>query len=191
MSDAGGKPGLEVEIKLRLEDAEDGLRRLAEAGFVIARARTFESNTVYDTAAGELRRSDRLLRVRTSGDRVLLTYKGPSIAARHKTREEIETALPEAHTVPLILERLGYRPAFRYEKYRTGFGRAGEPGEAVLDETPIGAFLELEGPPDWIDRTTVLLGFSPADAITATYAALYFDYVRDHPSAPAQMVFPA
>lgn len=186
-----GESGVEVEVKLPLAGAEDGLRRLADAGFVPAHPRTFESNTVYDTPAGELRRSDRLLRVRVFGERVLLTYKGPSIAARHKTREEIETALPDARSLPMILERLGYRPAFRYEKYRTGFTRPDEPGEAVLDETPIGTFVELEGPAPWIDNTAIRLGFSPSDYITATYGALYLEYVRSHPAAPAHMVFTA
>lgn len=188
---ATGKSDLEVEVKLRLASPEDGLRRLALAGFVQSHPRTFESNTVYDTQAGELRSSDRLLRVRIFGERVTLTYKGPTIAGRHKTREEIETELPDSRSVPMVLERLGYVPAFRYEKYRTAFTRQGEPGEVVLDETPIGSFLEVEGPAEWIDRAAVRLGFSPEDYITATYGALYVEYVRSHPAAPAHMVFAA
>ena len=40
-----------------------------------------------------LRRSCRLLRLRTAARRVTLTYKGPPLPARHKVREELETAL--------------------------------------------------------------------------------------------------
>jgi adenylate cyclase class 2 len=48
---------------------------------------------------------------------------------------------------------LRYEPSFRYEKYRTEFAREGEAGVAVLGETPIGNFIELEGPGRWIDTT--------------------------------------
>lgn len=184
-----GKPGLEVEIKIPLPATEDGLLRLRNAGFVLAQERTFESNTVFDTSSGDLRRSDCLLRVRVFGARVLLTFKGPSIAGPHKIREEIETGLNDDRSFALVLERLGYRPAFRYEKYRTVFTHPEGPGEAVLDETPIGAFLELEGSGAWIDRMAVRLGFGPEDYIRDTYAALYLEYARSHPDAPAHMVF--
>ena len=40
---------------------------------------------------------------------------------------------------------LGYRQVFRYQKYRRDL-RAGARSEIVLDETPIGTFLEIEGP---------------------------------------------
>ena len=69
---------------------------------------------------------------------------------------------PDAFT--LVLDRLGYQPAFRYEKYRTQLQAAGEPGLITIDETPIGVYLELEGPQDWIDSTAARLGF-PASAV--------------------------
>jgi hypothetical protein len=33
----------------------------------------------------------------------------------------------------------------------------------MLDETPAGVFLELEGPSRWIDRTARRLGFAESD----------------------------
>jgi len=62
-------------------------------------------------------------------------------------------------------------------------------GEVALDETPIGLFLELEGPEDWIDSTATRLGFAETDYITSSYSSLYQDYLPLHPGAPSNMVF--
>ena len=42
-----------------------------------------------------------------------------------------------------ILENLGYRQVFRYQKYRESWRHRGQ--EIEIDETPIGCFLEIEG----------------------------------------------
>jgi len=88
-----------------------------------------------------------------------------------------------------ILERLRYRPVFRYEKYRTEFREPRRAGTIVLDETPIGVYLELEGTPAWIDRTARRLGFAHEDYITASYGRLYVEWCRQHRCKPADMVF--
>lgn len=184
-----GSPKHEIEVKLRISGAADARQRLEAAGFALTRERLFESNIIYDRPGRDLRRAGELLRLRTCGGNAILTFKGPSIDARHKTREEIETAVSDAAAFVGILERLGFEPSFRYEKYRTEFARPGETGHAVLDETPIGGFLELEGPPEWIDAAARALGFTERDYITATYADLYFEYCRRETAAPPDMVF--
>lgn len=60
---------------------------------------------------------------------------------------------------------------------------------ASLDRTPIGTFLELEGPRRWIDRIASHLGYTPADYITRSYAALYFEHCRVSNLKPGNMVF--
>ncbi|MDE3166819.1 MAG: class IV adenylate cyclase, partial [Acidobacteriota bacterium] len=109
----------ETEIKLACADAGAARRLLRAAGFRVCRARVFESNLVFDTAGLGLRRSARLLRLRTAGRRVTVTFKGPPVPARHKVREEVETAVEDAAKMRAIFEQLGFRAVFRYEKYRT------------------------------------------------------------------------
>jgi adenylate cyclase class 2 len=179
----------EIEIKLRIEDAAEGRRRLERAGFQIAASRVFEANLVFDTQDGRLRTAGALLRVRQAGQRSLLTFKGPAVHGRHKSREELEIELSDASVAAEILSRLGFQPVFRYEKYRTEFCHPDQAGLVTLDETPIGHFLELEGRPDWIDQTAGRLGFTEPDYITASYGSLYAEYCRTHPVAPAEMVF--
>lgn len=183
------RSGREVEIKLPVADVAEARRRLRRAGFRARKPRIFESNVIYDTADGSLRRSGQLLRVRRWGPRALLTYKGPPTPGRHKSREELEMELPDADRFAEILTRLGYKQVFRYEKYRTEYVHPGATGIATLDETPIGNFLEIEGQPEWIDQTAGRLGFAQADYIILSYAALYLRHRDRHPADPPDMVF--
>jgi adenylate cyclase class 2 len=163
----------EVEIKLRLTDAAEGRRRLRQAGFRVTKRRAFEQNVVFDTSGRSLRRRGLLLRLRTAGRRNLVTFKGPAIRGKHKIRKEIEAHVDVRSAFLEILDGLGFRPAFRYEKYRTEYRDGPGAGRAMLDETPAGTFLELEGSPRWIDRAARRLGFTEAGYITATYAELH------------------
>ena len=180
---------LETEIKLRIEKPTAVRRQLARLGLSIAKRRVLESNTVFDTPAGDLRAARRLLRLRQAGPLHTLTFKGPPAGGPYKSREELEALFTDAASLGRILERLGYTPAFRYQKYRTEYAGKSRGGVAMLDETPIGDFLELEGPPRWIDRTARALGFSSADYITASYASLYLAHRASNGLAPADMVF--
>ncbi len=83
---------------------------------------------------------------------------------------------------------------FRYEKFRTTYrfpatARWASDLLIELDETPIGAFVELEGPSEAIDRAANLLGFGPKDYITKSYLALYLDQCRAQGMTPGHMVF--
>ena len=119
----------------------------------------------------------------------MVTYKGPPQGGNHKSREEIETAVADGPAFARILAALGYQPSFAYEKFRTTYKVLGEEGIATVDETPIGDFLELEGPGYWIDETAVKLGFGPADYITSSYAALYEQYRQKGEAVPDDMKF--
>lgn len=186
---AGGKSNREVEIKLRLGDIGAARLALRRAGFRVRRRRLLESNVVFDTPDLALRRAGTLLRLRQAGRQRLLTYKGPAEPGRHKSREEIEVSVSDARALHWILEHLGLRAVFRYEKYRTEYRRPETAGLATLDETPIGNFLELEGPPRWIDATARELGFAGADYITASYGRLFFEWAASQPEPPSDMVF--
>jgi len=181
---------VENEIKLPVHDSPDAARLRVEAlGYRLHRDRTLESDQLFDDLNGQLKSSDRILRLRRVGDRAILTYKGPAQRTRHKSREEIETDISDPAALVLVLDRLGYQPGFRYEKYRTMFRRADETGVVTLDETPIGTFLELEGPAEWVDRTAAQLGYSVADYLTVSYAFLYRQYQQQHLEVGTNMTF--
>jgi adenylate cyclase, class 2 len=183
---------IETEIKIRFErgSPEDARELIERRGYTVIEPRTLENDQVFDRDSTELRNADQLLRLRRSGSRATVTYKGPATRERYKSREEIEFDVSDAVAFQLVLDRLGYTPRFRYEKYRTKFAAPPpEPGIVTIDETPIGIFLELEGPAEWIDRTAARLGFAHSEYCTASYAALYREYLRSHLGAHPNMVF--
>jgi len=180
---------IETEIKLAVKDAESASTLLSARGFEIRKPRVFESNIVFDTPEKTLRAAGCLLRIRTVDSQCILTFKGPGTPGRHKTREEIEVQVSDAAGLSKILQRLGYQPTFRYEKYRTEFALVSDRGVVTVDETPFGVFLELEGPPDWIDKTARDLGFEERQYITASYGELYRRYCHSMGETPSNMVF--
>jgi adenylate cyclase class 2 len=179
----------EVEIKLAMPSVRAARTLLRGAGFRVSRRRVLESNTVFDTTEFKLRGTACLLRIRQAGRAATLTYKGAPRPGPHKSREEIETEVAHGDTLARIVSKLGFLPVFRYEKYRTEFQQARGGGVAMLDETPIGVFLELEGAPRWIDRTSRQLGFSRKAYITASYGRLYFEWAEERGEHPSHMVF--
>jgi adenylate cyclase class 2 len=184
-----GPSNIETEIKLRAPDPAAAAELLTTHGFTLLKPRTHERNSVFDTEARDLRASGRLLRVREAGGICTLTFKAPATTGRHKTREELEVEVSNTHTLEEIIQRLGYRRSFVYEKYRTEFEDDGR-GTAVLDETPIGTFLELEGDAQWIDSSAARLGFNESDYITASYGRLYLEWCAQHNLTPGNMTWP-
>jgi adenylate cyclase class 2 len=179
----------EVEVKFQLTDARSFTQRLRAAGFRLLTRRTHEMNCLYDLPGGALRRKGELLRLRRYGADWVLTHKAKGKSGRHKSRVETETKVRDGQKMDAILRALGYVPVFRYEKFRAEWGEGA--GHIVLDQTPIGDFGEIEGSPRWIDRTAKVLGISPRDYITQSYAELFFKWKRRVRSRATEMTFRA
>lgn len=187
----------ETEIKLEIRSPRVLRRRLSELGFRTVQARHFESNALFDFPDLRLWKARCLLRLRLADKQWTLTFKGaPLRSRRYKIRKEIEIGIEEGCLLREILEILGLREAFRYEKYRTVYAQRvrgqKSPGPLlVYDATPIGNYLELEGPQDWIDQIASQLGYQRKDYLTASYASLYRQKCHERGEKPANMVFPA
>lgn len=179
----------EVEIKFRVSDLRDLARRLRAAGFRLVTRRTHEMNTLYDLPGEVLRARHELLRIRKYGSGWTLTYKKGTKRARHSSRVELETTVADGKKLDAILRGLGYAPSFRYEKIRAEW--TDDKGHVVVDETPIGKFCEIEGPPRWIDATAKHLGVGQAEYITKNYATLFADWKQESGSSVEEMTFHA
>jgi adenylate cyclase class 2 len=163
----------ETEVKLRVATAAAARALVQGIGAVLVRERHFEDNVLFDDRAGSLRASGTVLRLRTTARGGVLTFKGPRvIEGGVKSREERETAVETPGEVFAILQNLGYRPVFRYQKYRETWTHRGQ--EIEVDETPIGTYLEIEGDVEGIHAVARDLGFSPADYASQSYVDLFF-----------------
>ncbi len=184
----------EIEIKLEVRNPGLAKKRLRALGFRPAQPRHFERNHVFDFPDLRLRKARRLLRLRFADHRAILTFKGtPASSRRYKMRPEIETLVEDGEGLRKILESLGLKEKFCYEKYRTAYTRSGS-GEAfhhelVYDETPIGCYLELEGPRAWIDQIAGKLGYKTDDYMTRSYGTLFFEKRRSLALRTRDMVF--
>lgn len=182
--------------------------------------RMHEENVIFDTPEGGLAKHGQLLRIRTetsesrgnsrkskSKPRVVLTFKRPVARPAgpdaqhpadgfHKVRDEIEMEVMDAATLTTIFEGLGMSGWFRYEKFRTTFRLPATKTWArglliELDETPIGTFVELEGPAAAIDRAAAELGFARRDYVLKNYLTLYVEECRRKGEQPVHMLFPS
>jgi adenylate cyclase class 2 len=177
----------EVEIKFLIDDLRELQRKLQGGGFRLVTPPTHEFNILYDTEDQTLRKHGDLLRLRKYGARWLLTHKGRASIGRHKSRSETETGLSDGKKMAAILEALGFRPSFRYEKFRSEWTDGA--GHVVLDETPIGNVSEIEGKPRWIDATAKRLGIPRGQYITQSYAEMFFDWKARTRSPAKEMTF--
>jgi adenylate cyclase, class 2 len=213
-----GQANQEVEIKLGVPDARRLRLQLKLLRARVVVPRTYESNTLYDTPSRSLTRHGQMIRIRMeqpspnsrngrSGHvfKAVLTYKGPlnllrtpqsshgkaGGRTRYKIRKEIEVVVGDARQMSSILQSLGFRPVFRYEKLRTTYALPGVRGVKVeFDETPVGLYLELEGNVAAIDRAAGRLGYSADQYLTSTYGDIYLAECRRRKRKPTDMLFP-
>jgi adenylate cyclase class 2 len=181
----------EIELKFSVPDVR-ALRSAAEGlGFRLVTERTFESNTLYDTADRLLRGRKQILRLRKYGERCTVTHKrqadGGDDDLRYKTRIETESLIEDCEALAEIFTQLGYGPVFRYEKFRTEWEM--DEGHLVLDETPIGVWAELEGPPVWIDAMLERLGIAPELRSTESYGTLFLRWKEATGSSAENLTF--
>ncbi len=202
----------EREIKLKVADPKalkKALARLKAKPPSSHGGRVYEQNIIFDTPQGGLAKHGQLLRIRKemqegaaakkTQPRTVLTFKKPAIAAEndgrgHKVREEVETEVRDAAALQGIFEGLGMSGWFKYEKYRTTLklpatARWAKDLVIELDETPVGTYLELEGPAEAIDRAATELGYAKKDYIVKSYLALYLDECRRRGETPRDMLF--
>ena len=182
----------EIELKFPVADPEDLETRLPQLGFNLITPRTYEHNILFDTPARDLRAKRQILRLRDYGGIHTLTHKriddSTPESIRYKIRIETETTVSDPHAITEVFAQIGYQPAFIYEKYRTEYSifdpATNTTPHLVIDETPIGTYVELEGPTDWIDRTLTDLHVDLSTCITDSYGKLFLDW-KQRTGSPA------
>jgi adenylate cyclase, class 2 len=206
----------EIELKFPIVDLNHLQSRLPGLGFRLDTHRTFEQNTLYDTPDRTLRLSRQILRLRLYGGVWTVTHKRMPNASldsdptKYKIRLETETSVDDGPAMASVFEQLGYAAVFRYEKFRTEWSQNtpvihgplfSNPALAaevpapparchlVIDETPIGDYAELEGPPEWIDETIAKLEVDPATCLTDSYGRLFLAWKERTGSRAEHLTF--
>jgi adenylate cyclase class 2 len=165
-------PYEEIEVKFLLDDLPTIRQRVLATGATLKTPRMYEDNVLLDTPDHRLMQQECLLRLRRD-QRCLLTYKGPQADNEHefKVRPEYEIEISDLGQAQALLAHIGFVPSWRYEKYRETF--AYQEAEIVLDEVPVGNFLEIEGPRECIRTIAEMLGLDFSTRVLASYRDIF------------------
>lgn len=135
--------GQETEVKFYVRDLKKIEMRLHDLKARLIQPRSHESNIRFDTPNNDLRKSNRILRLRQD-DKARFTFKGPNTEKEGVvSRQEIEFVVDNFESAKQFLEALGYEEIVYYEKYRTTYEL--NDMHIMLDELPYGLFVEIEG----------------------------------------------
>jgi adenylate cyclase class 2 len=140
----------EVEQKHRVDIADDPVIRLASYGAHLGEP-TAQTDRYFAHPCRDFVKTDEALRIRIQGDHSFVTYKGPKLDKKSKTRQELELLLHGPHSGPdkftELLHALGFKPVATVRKNRristiNYSGHAIEVAYDIVDE--LGVFVELE-----------------------------------------------
>jgi adenylate cyclase class 2 len=190
---------IEVELKYRLHEPEELLTRLIARGAAPGPV-TVQVDLYFDHPLRRFAESDEALRVRwDEGAGLALTYKGPRLDPKSKSREEIEIGLTgdvsTSEQAGTLLERLGFRPVRRVSKRRTTFQLSADGRKidvSIDDVEELGLFVELEMICDeqgwmvgreFVERTASSLGLGPEQAERRSYLELVMQAESAHGAA--------
>ena len=169
----------EVEVKLLLD--KDELAQLRKALKPAKKlGKNVERNFILDYSDNAIASRGCLMRLRFSGDRAILTFKGPRKASNYKSREETEFALGKTVDFKKIVAyfgRVGINPTWRYDKIRESFSFAG--CHIDVDVLPLlGTVVEVEADSDALVKKAIeKLGLKGSRSFNGSYydlAAIYF-----------------
>lgn len=166
---------LEIEAKIPVPALEPIRRRLEQIG--AACIKTVQEKDLYlKDPEGRLFQRGSSLRLRQqkcgSDQTSYLTYKGPKLESRYKSRAEAECQISDYDTAVKLFHELGYVPFIQVEKKRVIW--KWEKCLICLDEVSgLGCFIEVEGPDEnEIEKTLDQIHLSDCPHISEGYARL-------------------
>jgi adenylate cyclase class 2 len=140
----------EVEQKFAVNDVAALIERLGVIGVSLGPP-VEQRDNYFNHPSRDFAQTDEAFRLRLSGTKSFITYKGPKVDAETKTRRELELPLPEGAAFnsswPELLLALGFRSVAEVRKQRrAGRQRHGAfEVEFVLDEVEhVGTYCEIE-----------------------------------------------
>ena len=166
---------IEIEIKIKITNIEEIKKKIISLDFKLIKSKFFEYNIIFDTNKKNLNRKNCLLRLRKKNTQNVLTLKKTPLKiphfSRYKIREEIEIEVTDFEKTKEILSILGFEIFFIYEKYREIYKKNNI--KIMIDQTPIGDFIEIEAQETEIDEISRQLGFNKKHYIKKSYYSLY------------------
>lgn len=141
----------EVEVKFRLEAGPDSVRETLKQLGATASEPIVQADHYFNHPVRDFAETDEAFRIRSVGDQNWVTWKGPKVDSKTKTRREIELPLGDgtqtAEQLSEVLQILDFRSVTVVRKTRTPHELRWNDREfeIALDEVNgLGWFLEVE-----------------------------------------------
>lgn len=108
---------IEVEVKARIESFEKLEAELDKLGAVKTKTE-FQEDIYFASPIVDYAKTDEALRIRTTDNDIFITYKGPKLNDKAKTRKEIEMNIESADKAKDIFTEIGFKPVRTVRKNR-------------------------------------------------------------------------
>ncbi len=137
---------IEVEVKAKINSFKEIEEKLAQIGAVKTKEE-FQEDIYFNSPIVDFAKTDEALRIRTTrqneNTNIFITYKGPKIDAKSKTRKEIEMGIANSDQCSDIFEAIGFRKVRTVRKNRQYFSY--ENFEISLDDIEgLDPYMEIE-----------------------------------------------
>ncbi len=133
---------IEVEVKARIDSFEEIEEKLKTIGAEKTKTE-FQEDIYFQSPIVDFAKTDEALRIRTTNSQTFITYKGPKLNEKAKTRKEVEMAIESAEKARDIFEEIGFSPARIVRKNRLYYSY--ENFEISLDDVEgLPPYMEIE-----------------------------------------------
>lgn len=108
---------IEVEVKARINSFKEMEEKLESLGAVKSKTE-FQEDIYFQSPIVDFGQTDEALRIRTTNNDTFITYKGPKLNKKTKTRKEVEMTIESAKKARDIFEDVGFKAARTVRKTR-------------------------------------------------------------------------
>ncbi len=112
---------IEVEVKAKIDSFEEIEKELEKIGATKTK-KEFQEDIYFNSPIVDFAKTDEALRIRTTTEEdntnIFITYKGPKIDSKSKTRKEIEMGIDDSKKCSDIFEEIGFKKVRTVRKNR-------------------------------------------------------------------------
>ena len=133
---------IEVEVKAKIDDFKEMEEKLENIGAVKSKTE-FQEDIYFASPIVDFAQTDEALRIRTTNNNTFITYKGPKLNDKAKTRKEVEMTIENSEKAKDIFKEIGFREVRTVRKNRQYYTY--ENFEISLDDVEgLSPYMEIE-----------------------------------------------
>ena len=133
---------IEVEVKAKIDDFKEMEEKLENIGAVKSKTE-FQEDIYFASPIVDFAETDEALRIRTTNNNTFITYKGPKLNDKAKTRKEVEMTIENSEKANDIFTEIGFREVRTVRKNRQYYTY--ENFEISLDDVEgLNPYMEIE-----------------------------------------------